>query len=551
MLKSGRRRFATALVAISSLVAAMTIAGVRINTSYSLPLGIYVTACDVNARLVEFCPVEPFGSESRARGYRTRGTACPDGAVPLLKHVVAIAGDRVVVSAEGINVNGRLLPNTAPLFSDAVGRDLYPWPFGVYVVEKDTVWVASTYNRGSYDSPLHGTNQSLADPFEASPTMAPLTSCRILGSGLIGFVAWHGEMWATSLSVIAPCLIAAQPHRVSATAAAFAYYAAAWWPVLAISKIYWPSSGIQAVLFWLAAAAILSSPWLFCWTSRSALRPWTTVVAIALTAVPPLCIVGWASPLIAAGVLFPKTAWAGVAAVLALPGLLLSERPRVVTAITVTAASFVLNAHVEPLSAPNGWEGETTRIHRQPKSDYLADFIVDEQLQQTALSSRARFLVFPEGAVRRWTDATDAFWVATLSGSQKTLLMGAGQPVPGSSRYTNSVVIVGEYPRHAVHQRIPVPGGMWNPFRPQSGFGLNLFGAGIVEVGGERAAILICYEQLLTWPMLRSAIARPTLLIAISNEVWTAATSVPRVQRACVRAWARLFGLPVISAINS
>ena len=80
---------------------------------------------------------------------------------------------------------------------------------------------------------------------------------------------------------------------------------------------------------------------------------------------------------------------------------------------------------------------------------------------------------------------------------------------------------------------------------------LNLLGPGTVDVRGHRAAILICYEQLLTWPMLLSAIEKPTLLIAISNEAWTAATIVPRVQHACVRAWARLFGLPLVSAINT
>jgi hypothetical protein len=37
----------------------------------------------------------------------------------------------------------------------------------------------------------------------------------------------------------------------------------------------------------------------------------------------------------------------------------------------------------------------------------------------------------------------------------------------------------------------------------------------------------------------------------MSNEVWTANTVVPRVQHASARAWARLFGLPLISAINS
>ena len=193
----------------------------------------------------------------------------------------------------------------------------------------------------------------------------------------------------------------------------------------------------------------------------------------------------------------------------------------------------------EPL-AGSGFEAEVPE----------PNFVVEKRLQRIALLSRARFLVFPEGAVHRWTSATDAFWAETFSGSGKTLLIGASQRIPGSSQSTNSVVVVGQHPRPVVHQRIPVPGGMWNPFLPQGGFALQLSSPGTAEVGGERVAILICYEQLLTWPMLRSAIERPTLLIAISNESWTGATRVPAVQRACVRAWVRLFGLPVISAIH-
>jgi apolipoprotein N-acyltransferase len=71
------------------------------------------------------------------------------------------------------------------------------------------------------------------------------------------------------------------------------------------------------------------------------------------------------------------------------------------------------------------------------------------------------------------------------------------------------------------------------------------------DVGGQRAAILICYEQLLAWPVLRSALERPTMLIAVSNEAWTTGTTIPNGQHACVCAWARLFGIPVLSAINS
>jgi apolipoprotein N-acyltransferase len=322
-------------------------------------------------------------------------------------------------------------------------------------------------------------------------------------------------------------------------------------PVIGVAKAYWPSSEAGAVLMWLAASAILSLPWFFCWTRLESLRPWTAAIAVALSAVPPVCIIGWASPLLSAGVLFPNSAWFGIAAVLALPGLLIHQRTRCITLLAASAASLLLNAQVKQLRGPTGWEGEMTRTQHQLKADDLVDFAIVEQLQRTARASRARVLVFPEGAVRLWTDATDAFWAPAVSAIGKTLLIGAGQPIPGSERYYNSVVIIGNHAHPAFHQRIPVPGGMWNPFYPQGGVAIDLLGPGTIDIAGHRAAILICYEQLLTWPMLRSAIEKPTILIAISNEAWTAATTVPRIQRACVRAWARLFGLPVISAINS
>ena len=66
MLKSGHRELAIArflsiaFLIMASLAAAGAIAGVRINTSYSLPLGIYVRTRDVDARLIEFCPLRTF-----------------------------------------------------------------------------------------------------------------------------------------------------------------------------------------------------------------------------------------------------------------------------------------------------------------------------------------------------------------------------------------------------------------------------------------------------------------------------------------------------------
>jgi hypothetical protein len=65
MLKFGHRKIAVVpllgILCLSGALLAATaaIGGVRINTSYSLPMGIYVRTHDHDARLIEFCPAEP------------------------------------------------------------------------------------------------------------------------------------------------------------------------------------------------------------------------------------------------------------------------------------------------------------------------------------------------------------------------------------------------------------------------------------------------------------------------------------------------------------
>lgn len=148
----------TALVTTGGVVAMFQLSGslgLRINTSPSLPLGLYITTTDASANLVEFCPAEPSATLSIVRGYRAPGT-CGDGAAPLLKPIVAKCGDVVEVSALGIAVNGTLLRNTAPLSTDTKGRHLGAWPSGRYIVVPGTIWVASSYHPRSFDSRYFG-----------------------------------------------------------------------------------------------------------------------------------------------------------------------------------------------------------------------------------------------------------------------------------------------------------------------------------------------------------------------------------------------------------
>lgn len=127
--------------------------GLRINTSPSLPVGLYLAS--ETGEFIEFCPAGPFASIALARGYRDRGI-CADGGAPLLKPVAARSGDVVDFSDAGIAVNEIRIPNTVPLAADTNSRPLRHWQFGRYTVAPGTVWVASSYSGRSFDSRYFG-----------------------------------------------------------------------------------------------------------------------------------------------------------------------------------------------------------------------------------------------------------------------------------------------------------------------------------------------------------------------------------------------------------
>ena len=58
------------------------------------------------------------------RGYVPRGGHCPDGLTPIGKMVAALPGDTVVLTTDGITVNGALQSHSRALATDLKGRGL-------------------------------------------------------------------------------------------------------------------------------------------------------------------------------------------------------------------------------------------------------------------------------------------------------------------------------------------------------------------------------------------------------------------------------------------
>jgi apolipoprotein N-acyltransferase len=251
-----------------------------------------------------------------------------------------------------------------------------------------------------------------------------------------------------------------------------------------------------------------------------------------------------------------------------------------VCAVVLAVACNVI--HPKSPEVPTGWQGIDTRYGgvAHERVDPVREYHIAEDIKARALGSTARVIVFPESVLPRWTPASDLFWADTISALRsagKVVMIGAITPTgppqadynftaslaalheaPAVRRlsrplerlaYTNGVVIRGAASGDFT-QRIPVPMGMWRPFT-NTGAPLRLSSPAVVRIADQPAAVIICYEQLIPWPTLTAFIEQPRLVIAIANQFWVAGTAIPAVQRNTVRAWARLFDLPVVLASNT
>jgi conjugative transfer signal peptidase TraF len=159
--------FLCALLIVVGIVHAMHIG---FNVTDSMPVGFYrfgsldrpVRAGDI----VELCLPENVARVGLERGYLDRGS-CPTGALPLVKIVVALGGDTVDITSDGISVNGHLLPGSAPQARDTHGRPMPRQDFGKRQLPEGTVWLW-TPNPRSWDSRYWG-------PIAASNVIARAT----------------------------------------------------------------------------------------------------------------------------------------------------------------------------------------------------------------------------------------------------------------------------------------------------------------------------------------------------------------------------------------
>ena len=100
--------------------------------------------------------------------------------------------------------------------------------------------------------------------------------------------------------------------RRAAFESTLGYYVAALWPmVLGLDRYLGGNAWLVAIAIWISAAILLSLPWTVAWTSDRAHFVWRAPLALVMTVVPPLGIIGLASPICGAGYVFPELGGSG------------------------------------------------------------------------------------------------------------------------------------------------------------------------------------------------------------------------------------------------
>lgn len=316
------------------------------------------------------------------------------------------------------------------------------------------------------------------------------------------------------------------------------------------ASIFFGAQLAMGLGLWIAASLMFVAVHAALWTVRDGWhRPVRYAITAVLMSVPPLGIVGWAHPITAAGILFPGWAWFGLALTFAIL-LAMTTRAWPLAAGTATLAFAWSAASWTAPIVPDGWQGINTgfRFERAGQQVNFPQQVEIIDMVKRAAAEGARVAVLPESAMGFWTATTERLWTKELTGTDIDVI-GAGALVDLDGYDNVMVGLTGQGAEILYLQRMPVPLSMWQPWT-EGGAHVHFFENPVYEFAGLTVAPLICYEQLLIWPVVQSMLFDPDIMVATGNAWWTGDTNIVAIQRSSAQVWASLFGIPLVTAYN-
>lgn len=335
-----------------------------------------------------------------------------------------------------------------------------------------------------------------------------------------------------------PLFWSCAPSRYSAAVLAAAYYLAAARGVPLGAATFFGDGNSHSLLLgtilWLSSSAALALPWTILWRERdNILRQMLRLAAVyILITIPPIGLFGWVSPLLAAGVLFPRGAWLGIAAMTLVPTIFHTFRQskRKVVSVMLPCACVIyiaLCAYIIPfnISSPGGFTALDTHHSKSASgSAHFTDaFIRSTDVFDCVILQNTPYILLPETIAGTWNRASKQLWLPLgryLEKHGQTLVLGA-EIYDHTLKYDNCMIFLGKDNTPIYRQRVPVPISMWRPFGGKGTAKAHWLDDGrITLLDGMTAVCLLCYEQYIAWPILLSMLhGKADILLCASNQV--------------------------------
>ncbi|MDE3021394.1 MAG: hypothetical protein KGI54_05995 [Pseudomonadota bacterium] len=371
-------------------------------------------------------------------------------------------------------------------------------------------------------------------------------------AALTGWIAWPGNF--LFFSILAPAIILNSQTRIIVFLSAMTYYLAASCGLPHGAEVFFShASWIQGYGLWLSCGILNALPWAVFWRKSSS-HILTASISLILLALPPLGVLGWASPLTAAGWIFPGMGIAGL--VLTLILILLIVLRYWAFIIVMLVVSFFMNSTYQlPIK-----QGVAIQTHFNGMASGSLNFSSQYWRNQAAIIMAKKaiesqgshnVIVLPETTVGTWSVSRRIMWepVAKMAAAKKDIVAIGAERLRPVAGYDNDMVLMGGKDYRFFPQRVPVPVSMWHPWS-KGGASSNWFGKGIAQYRHHKIGYLVCYEQILVWPAVITGINNPGIVVGMANDWWARHTSFPSIQAMAFHAWGRLFNWESVESRN-
>jgi hypothetical protein len=354
------------------------------------------------------------------------------------------------------------------------------------------------------------------------------------------------------------------------------YLGAAGWPVPQAVAVFndWPLA-LTLVLYGVYAA-LYGAFWGLLWRAKTIEQAVGLAIGFVALTLPPIGALYFASPLIAAGALFPGFGvWGMVAAWGFLVCVMFTVRTfaqaQEITPLTATSlglACVLANVAVlmnTPRSAQSTHElpvrAIQTRLPEYPaavRDRYERQFELMGLLEaEMGMPGNSRLLLLPEGVAGlreprvqwMWAEAAERARVVGL-----TIAVGNSvvlETVDGTAtKLVNQVDLMG-HTSGRLRALVDVPIGSWKPWAGSGHYPARWLDApDQVLVDGQTVGAVMCWEELIAWPWLRHAGVGTFTILAASNT-WFDGGGIDHAQRRSSWALGRLVGASVVRAANT